>query len=803
MTVQDDSGRPISQNFCQIRRDIVCNIVTHLARAFHSQNNRARLPFQCLDSGVKNSLAMKTRFLLLFFFCLTAFALQAQKTAFTVADAINVKSMGSQTLSPDGRYLAGIFADGRARFGTDHFRFRDPSYLNYRAGELVIIDTQSGEQMKPFDGPVRITSLTWNKAGNKLFFFQQKDDKLSLAWYDTGKGKVNNVKYKDERLMVPNQGVNLMPDDKAVIIGVRSKGWMAAAMAMYKEATEGPIVVYDGSEDFLKWDKIGAQSSKTELVKIDLGNGKVTNVLPESAYSGLRLSEEGRYLAFNETFRMKTSYTRRDGTEYQVAYLDLQEGDSATVMYERNKRRRSYNWDRAGHQYAWADSGYVYVQSVKGGEPLNLTKGKAYQEKDSTKEIKFAVNRWHKEGNQLLLTSKEGWWTINSDGSNLKQVYTLPEDDEERDKLPNRSVVKWSDDGNTLYVSYSEKEQWKRGVQSFSLASGEFTDLMTDSNLYSSWRFAQDADVVTYNKSDGDRPNNVFMNNLSFNAPKQLTDLNPWVKDKKWTRSELITYRNVDGKELKGILYYPVDYDPNKQYPLVCEVYERFFNNGYRSSMNLIANQGYFGLRPSVDLEQGYPGEAWMKGVTAAVNKLVEEGKVDNDKVGLHGTSYGGYAASLIITQTDRFAAAINISGKVNIISFLGDSPKIGTRNYAAAEVGQDRIGGQFWDEPLKYFQTTAVLYADRIKTPHLLITGEGDWNVPGTNTRELYYAMRRLGKDVTWVNYMNGGHGAGWASNESDYHDQWKRMLNFYQKHFFKDEKEAGEEKATKTEQH
>jgi dipeptidyl aminopeptidase/acylaminoacyl peptidase len=248
----------------------------------------------------------------------------------------------------------------------------------------------------------------------------------------------------------------------------------------------------------------------------------------------------------------------------------------------------------------------------------------------------------------------------------------------------------------------------------------------------------------------------------------------------------------MDGKELKGVLYYPVDYEAGKKYPLICEVYETFFDNGYNRNMNLIANQGYFALRPSVDLELGYPGEAWVKGITSVINKLVDEGKVDNDKVGVHGVSYGGYATSLLITQTDRFAAAINISGKVNIISFLGDSPKIGTRNYAAAEVGQDRIGGSLWDDPLKYFATTAVLHADRIKTPHLILTGEGDWNVPGTNSRELYYAMRRLGKEVLWVNYLNGGHGAGWASNESDYHDQWKRIFDFYEKQFAKEKEKA-----------
>ena len=179
--------------------------------------------------------------------------------------------------------------------------------------------------------------------------------------------------------------------------------------------------------------------------------------------------------------------------------------------------------------------------------------------------------------------------------------------------------------------------------------------------------------------------------------------------------------------------------------------------------------------------------EAWVKGITSGINKLIDEGLVDEKKLGVHGTSYGGYATSLLITQTDRFAAAINISGKVNIVSFLGDSPRMGTRNYAAAENGQDRIGASLWDAQMQYFATSAILYADRIKTPHLLLTGEGDWNVPAVNTRELYYALRRLGKDVVWVNYYNGGHGAGAASNESDFYDHWDRIIGWYEKYFNK----------------
>ena len=719
-----------------------------------------------------------------------------QQTPFTVEDIINVKALNAQTLSPDGSWLAGITRDGSARFDTDHFRFRDPSYLNLRAGMPVVINTQTGEQISLFSGEAQITALTWSESGKRLYFFEQKGNKLVLAYFDMENKKLRYPKVKDERLLTDNIGITIMADDETVILGVRKTGWMAKAMAEYKEATEGPIVVYDGNKDLLKWDQIGVTSDYVEVISINTKSGQVKDLLTESAYSDIRVSEDNHYLSFDEAIRTKTSYKRNDGVEYQVSFLDLTSSDSATVIYEKTDKRRRYYWDDSKTQYAWIDSGQVYLHSITAMDtiPLSLTKDKAFDDEEKKKAVKFSIERWHPQGDRILLTSEKGWWTINTDGSDLKMIYELPEK-KERKKAPSRSVVKWSDDGNYLYTSYSEKDKWNRGIQKYDITSGEFEDLMVSSNLYSSWRFAEDSDVVIYSLSDGDKPNNLYVNNLSFDSEKQLTDLNPWVANKKWTRSELISYRDVDGAELKGILYYPVDYDDSKTYPLVVEVYETFFNNGYRSSMNLIANQGYFGLRPSVDLEQGYPGEAWVKGVTSAINKLVEEGKVDNEKVGIHGTSYGGYAASLLITQTDRFAAAINISGKVNIISFLGDSPKIGTRNYAAAEVGQDRIGGSFWDEPLKYFQTTAVLYADRIKTPHLLLTGEGDWNVPGTNTRELYYAMRRLGKDVTWVNYMKGGHGAGWSSVESDYYDQWQRMLEFYDKYFFPKEKEEAAE--------
>lgn len=733
---------------------------------------------------MKNHYSFSFAIILLLFIRMDVFA---QKTPFTIADAIKVKSMGSQNLSDDGKYLAGLITDGSARFDVDHFRFQDPSYNNISAGDFVIINTATSEEIRPYKVAAKVTSISWAPNSKELVFLEQKGEVLHLMHFDVERKRLKEIKISGTPLFA-NSSLTWTPDSESVLVNARDTSWMERAMALYNEATKGPIVVYDGNKPFLKWDEIRNTNALTTILKVNKNNGSAKKLLEESNYSGINISEDGQHLIFNETFPTKTAYVRNEGAEYQVAYKMLSNPDSTYLLYKKNKQRRNFNWSDSKTKYAWIDSGHVFVQTLGVDDAKNLTKGKAYSDEEKKKEVKFSIMTWSPQEGQLLLSSDKGYWLVGADGEDLKMVYEFPED---KENAPDLNLSNWSKDERYLYFSYSDKNEWKRGFVKYDLSEKKMEDIRIDENLYSGVQFAKNSEKVILNLSDGNMPSDVVVTDWKFGEMKTLTNLNPWMKEKKLTRSELITYRNVDGKELKGILYYPVDYEEGKKYPLVCEVYEGFFANGYNRNMNLFANQGYFALRPSVDLEMGYPGEAWVKGITAAINKLVDEGKVDNDKVGVQGGSYGGYATSLLITQTDRFAAAINISGKVNIMSFLGDSPKIGTRNYTAAEYGQDRIGGTLWDEPLKYLATTAVLYADRIKTPHMIMTGEGDWNVPGTNSRELYYAMRRLGKDVVWVNYLNGGHGAGAASDESDFHDHWNRVFEFYEKHFNKEKKD------------
>jgi len=729
---------------------------------------------------------------LTFLFFTIATIVSGQKSPFTIQDAINVKSLSISDLTEDGKYIAGNIQSRTDRMNIDHKRFGDPNYVSPYTSQPVIINSETGETYPILNHSVIVRGLSFSPDDKVLALLLYDNEQFNLHQFELASRKLKKIKIRSELKIASNSGLEWLPDGKRVILSFREKDWASTADSMFTEATTGPITVYDSERPFLKWDEISNFSSLATIAIVDVKSGVVTNLLPEGSYAGLSVSANGDYLSYIEYTPKKTVYDRKGGTEYELFMVDLKDPENKTTLIEKTEERISVRWNKDNTAYAFIDSNQVFVRSLYEDSARQISSDTTEVIKKDTTEVKFSVNRWSPDGQYVLASSKTGYWLIDADTKEMKLIFEFPED---KEKAPDKNIIDWSPDGKYLYMSYSEKDKWNRGILRYDISTQKEQELLIDENRYSRWQMSEDGNRFFYQFSDGDQPFDLYVADPGFKEQKRLTSLNPWIEDRTLTRSELIKYRDADGKELNGILYYPVNYEPGKKYPLVCEIYENFFNNGYSMSMNIIANAGYFGFKPSVNLIQGYPGEAWIKGVTAGINKLIEMELVDPDKLGVHGTSYGGYATSLLISQTDRFAAAINISGKTNIISFLGDSPRIGTRNYSAAEVGQDRIGETLWDAPMKYLATSAVLFADRINTPHLLLTGEGDWNVPALNTREIYYAMRRLGKEVVWVNYYNGGHGAGAASDENDFYDHWNRILDWYETHF---EKEETDEKKT-----
>ena len=715
---------------------------------------------------------------------------------FTPEIALDVSSVSIAAVTPDGSRVAATVRTRRDRTDVDHNRYGDPTYISPGSMRLMVIDTRSGTQTWVHDAPAQLRGFAWSPDGQRLAYFAVEDGEYRLRIFDAAAGTGRTVAVRTDREIASSSPLVWSPDGTGVLVGLRPAGWAGEARAAFVALTEAPVIVQDSRNDFLAWDRVRNIAARQITALVSTNDGTVEEILADVTPVNPGFAEDGSSITYATATRTKTSYTRRDGTEYELFRLGLATGSEPESLRDTGEERLNVSWNDARDAFAYADDGSVFVRRLDAEEAVDVTadhRGAASGDADAagadpdapspdSSAIRFSVDRWSPSGEHLLLTSEDAWHLLDLQSNDLRTLLELEEDEDARHQ---RQVQGWSDDGRHLYFSYSARDRWQRGLKRLDTASGDAETLLLDDALYRSWNISDDGATAVYTMSDGDRPDEIWTTATNMPAPRRLTTSNPQLDDVALTRSELVEYLDVDGNTLYGILYYPAGYVEGRTYPLVAEIYEQFFDNGFNENMNLITAQGWFGFRPSVRFEEGFPGEAWFKAVPNAINKIIERGLVDPEKVGVYGQSYGGYATNLLITQTDRFAAAANVSGKVNIISFLGDSPKITTRNYAAAEVGQDRIGATLWEQPHKYIEHSAVMFADRIETPLLMLSGEGDWNVPATNQREMYYALRRLEKDVVWVHYTAGGHGAGRASTAADFVDHWQRMFDWFAEHF------------------
>ena len=705
-----------------------------------------------------------------------------QDGLFTPNTALDVMSGSIADVTSDGQWLAVTVQSRRDRTDVDHMRFGDPTYVSPASTRVLLIETTSGDQEWLFGDPVQVRGLTWSPDDTQLGYFLMVGGQYQLRVYDIESGNTRSVSLGTTKEISSNSPLIWAPDGSSVLLSLRPEAWAEEARQAFAVMTSGPVVVQDSRNDFLAWDRVRNLASRQVAALVSVSSGSVEEILPEADVQGLRFGESGDFVTYTAVKPQKTAYERNEGTEYEILKLVL-DGSAPESIVASSERRTNPNWNKAGDAFVYSEEGNVFLRKLEEDSTANLTEQHrgSVSEDDSTK-MSFSPMRWSPDDQNILMSSQTGWHILSPDDGGLELVLPLEEDEESR---PSRSVQSWSEDGRYIYFTYSASDEWQRGLKRLDLQSGVIETMMLDENLYRSFNFSDDGGTVIYRMSDGNRPDEIWAASENFSERKQLTDLNSQLADLPLSKTELIEYLDIDGNTLYGILYYPVGYESGRKYPLVAEIYEQFFDNGYNENMNLITAQGWFGFRPSVRFEEGFPGEAWLKAVPSAINKLVDRGIVDNDKIGVYGQSYGGYAVNLLITQTDRFAAAANVSGKVNMISFLGDSPRITTRNYRAAEIGQDRIGATLWEQPQKYIEHSAIMFADRINTPLLMLSGEGDWNVPATNQREMYYALRRLGKEVVWVNYMSGGHGAGRASSAEDFVDHWERMFDWFREYF------------------
>ncbi len=705
-------------------------------------------------------------------------------TPFVAEDALAIVSYTIGDLTDDGRFIAATSSVRRDAYGVDYRRDGDPTYVRGALTRVLLIDTKSGQQTPIFPEMKSVRAMRWSKDGARLAMLVFNGDVYEPVLWTKATNKAVTLKLPAGKYVAETSDLRWSPDGKRLVFTTHTQEWRKKARDAFAGITGvTPVFVQNSKDPFLAWDDVRRAGNVRSLTTLDVATGQAREAIPELALSSYTLAEDGSAITYAQDMLKKTDY---DGGGAE-ATLRMRDSAGTERVLQASTKGMQIQWAEDGKHYAYSNGGRVYLASIadtskkllagapeaRRGETPDTSKAA----KDRAALQRFSVVRYSPTGDAVLVSNREGMWLADvSTGAREKVV----ESSDSSETLPKVAFAAWSPDGRQLYLTTASRQKWERGILRYDRTTKTLKELVKDGRSYSQFRLSKDGNTALMNIANGNRPADLYTANPDLSDLRRLVETNPQLANKKIGPTELISFLNADGHVKKAVVYFPADYDKSKTYPTVFEIYEDFFDDTFDVRANVLTGAGYVVVHPSVDFDIGYPGEAWTKGVTAAANKLIEMGIADSARLGVQGQSYGGFATNMLITQTNRFKAAVNISGKVDMISFYTDSPRLGVRNVNAAEKTQDRIGASLWAQPQKYVANSAIMFADRITTPLMLVTGAQDSNVPEINTREMYYALRRLGKDCTWVSYANGGHGGGTATPE-DFLDMQKRIVEFY----------------------
>ena len=218
-----------------------------------------------------------------------------------------------------------------------------------------------------------------------------------------------------------------------------------------------------------------------------------------------------------------------------------------------------------------------------------------------------------------------------------------------------------------------------------------------------------------------------------------------------------------DGTHLEGLLTLPAGYEAGKKYPFLVLPHggpEANDTLGFDIFSRLAAGFGYVVLQPEYRGSTGY-GSAFLQAiyqhfgdraysdVDSATDFAVAQGWADPNRLAIFGWSAGGFMASWTVTQTHRYKAAIEGAGITDWLSFIPTSD--------IAQVDYDRRYPEEDAEPFLKF--SAIMFADRVTTPLLILHGEADERVPMLQGREYFILLAERGKTVRMVTYPGSPH--------------------------------------------
>jgi dipeptidyl aminopeptidase/acylaminoacyl peptidase len=647
----------------------------------------------------------------------------AAKRRLAVEDHLALESVGAPQISPDGQWVA--YAVGSIDAEED--AARSSIWRVARAGGVPLQMTAEGSYA---------SSPRWSPDGKFLSFLSARGEEQTQVW------ALNRLGGEAQPLTSAEQGVwahEWSPDGTRLVLVVQDSEKKAAGSdGAAAEAPDKPKPwVIDRM--LFKMDGVGyLDRRRTHLYIFELGSKELTQLTGgDFDDSSPSWSPDGQSIAFvsnrsedpDANYNTDVWLARADKPSLKRTprQLTTVNGADHSPTWSPDGKRIAYVSMPNMDEYSWAAMEQIAVASVETGESKILTQ---------------ALDR-----------------RVNN--------------------------PRFSTDGTSIYFNFDDQRSVPLGR--VGVGGGAVERVLSGKRSVDNFAIGRDGKIVAL-VSDVSSPGNLFA--VESGGLRKLTNHNDaLLSGIELADVESVSFASPDGTEVQGFIYKPPGFRARKRYPTLLQNHGgpwSQFDYRFNFDAEIFAAHGYVVVltnpRGSTGRGSDYRKGTWRtwgiedtQDAIAGVDHAIKLGYADPERLGVGGWSYGGILTNYVITQSDRFKAAVSGAADALLVS-----------NY-----GQDlwhrwweREFGLPWENRALWEERSSFNKVDKIVTPTLWMGGEKDWNVPISNSEQMYLAMKRMGRETLLVVYPDQGHGIELPSFRTDI---WQRQLAWYDKYLAK----------------
>lgn len=464
------------------------------------------------------------------------------------------------------------------------------------------------------------------------------------------------------------------------------------------------------------------------------------------------------------------------GTPRQVTAGQFSENN---FTWSPDGRRLFFVSNRVKEPYYHPNDSDLYSVAVSGGDPTRVASIDGtigdYAFSPDGKRIAF-VGTLH--GSPVRSYSQSDLWVADladADGAasaprNLTASYDFDIDgglsgDQRapRGGMPSGPV--WTRDGRAILIKAGE--QGDVNLKRIDAGSGKVDALTKGPHEIMGYTADSSAQKLALIVSTQTVLGDVHALDVASGAMTQVTNLNEELfKGLTLSEPEEVWYDSFDGKKIQGWILKPPDFENSRQYPLILQIHggpHAAYGNTFTHEFQWMAAKGYvvlftnprgssnYGQEFGNVIQFKYPGDDY-KDLMAGVDEVLKQGYVDEARMGVTGGSGGGLLTNWVVTQTQRFKAAVSqrdISDWTNFW-YTADFWLFNPSWFRAAP----------FEDPADFAQRSPITHVKNITTPMMFILGDEDWRTPpSAGGEQLFRALKYLKRETVMVRFPDENH--------------------------------------------